>query len=220
MRRGAQPPPTCHDRPAGGAGPLPRLHLPALLPHLLKERAADEAQHGRDVHVADLSFRAGHREAAAEAIVPQVRLPVAFEDLAEDEEILLPAIGDEAVADLHSRLPRLHAGVGRLHRLAEAGLRRFERVEELNLQGHHPLASYPGAAAARLLRAGPPQRTLGPRPACTDWQSRDGVANILCSRREEIESRQATGVPSPRTLLLLRSPFGLPPQQQRERYPG
>jgi len=46
--------------PAGGAGPLPRFHLPARLPHLVEERAADAAQHGRDMHVADLAFRAGH----------------------------------------------------------------------------------------------------------------------------------------------------------------
>jgi hypothetical protein len=38
-------------------------------------------------------------------------------------------------------------------------------------------------------------------------------------RRGDIESRQATSVLSPRVLLLLRSPFGPPPQQQRERYP-
>ena len=41
----------------------------------------------------------------------------------------------------------------------------------------------------------------------------------LCLWAEVIESRQATGGPSPRTLLLLRSPYGLPPQQQRQRYP-
>ena len=34
-----------------------------------------------------------------------------------------------------------------------------------------------------------------------------------------IESTQAAGVPSPHVLLLLRSPFGLPGQQQQERYP-
>jgi len=49
------------------------------------------------------------------------------------------------------RLPGLHAGVGRRHRLAEAGLSRFEQVEELNLQpssagrmnGHAPGPSTP-----------------------------------------------------------------------------
>jgi len=34
-----------------------------------------------------------------------------------------------------------------------------------------------------------------------------------------IELKQVAGVPSPRVLLLLRSPFGLPAQQQRQRYP-
>jgi len=70
-----RPPPVPHH-PAGGAGPLPRFHLPALPPHRLEERAADETQHGRDVHVTDLAFRAGHREAPAEPVVPQVRLGV------------------------------------------------------------------------------------------------------------------------------------------------
>ena len=87
-----RPTPSLHH-PAGGAGPLPRFHLPARLSHRLEERAADEAHEGRDVHVADLAFRAGPREAAAEALVPQVRLGVAFEDLAEDREVFLAGGG-------------------------------------------------------------------------------------------------------------------------------
>ena len=53
-------------------------------------------------------------------------------------------------------------------------------------------------------------------------------AILIAGWRGEIESRHlpsprlrragATGVPLPRVLLLLRSPFGLPPQPQRERY--
>jgi hypothetical protein len=42
------------------------------------------------VHIANLAFRAGHREAAAEAVVPQVRLLVAFEDLADGTTVSMP----------------------------------------------------------------------------------------------------------------------------------
>jgi len=105
-----------------------------------EDLAADHAQDGRDVHVADLAFRACRREAAAEAVVSQAFLPVALEDLAEYEEALLAsAVGDEAVADPHGRLPRLHPRVGCLHRFAEADLGRFERIKGLNLHGYHLL---------------------------------------------------------------------------------
>jgi len=110
-----------------------------VLTRQLEDPAVDHAQHGRDVHVADLAFRAGRRVAPAEAVVFQVRLGVGFKDLAEHEQALLAAVGDEAVADLHGRLPRPDLGVGRLHRLAEAGVGLLDRVEELNLHGHHPL---------------------------------------------------------------------------------
>ena len=63
---------------------MPRFHKPARLPHRLEERAADAAQHGRDVHVAQFALRTDHRMAAAKAVVPQVRLGVAFKDLADD----------------------------------------------------------------------------------------------------------------------------------------
>ena len=98
------------------------------------------------MHVADLTFRAGHRMAPAEPVVPHMRLGVAFEHLAEDEQVLLAAVGNEAVADLHDRLPRLDLPVGRLHRLAQAGLGLFERVEELNLHGHHLVSEPPRPA--------------------------------------------------------------------------
>ena len=46
------------------------------------------------------------------------------------------------------------------------------------------------------------------------------LINFFCNvRREVIESKQVTGVPSPRSLLLLRSPSGLPAQQQPGHYP-